>query len=622
MASTIALFAQLKSFTYNLNHDIARLKRDAEHQGKASATPPLLSSESDSFINSMACDVESIMGELEQMQADVHYTENKPNSLKNVVKKLRDYHSENENLLNQLQKRVGSFSEKKADKKSVSTKRSAKRSAQQGGGSLLAATTMMKLPSGGSSGAGMEEKKKEERRVSRGRAAPRRALMDLPPPPSPATAAAGTTKGNLGSSRRKQGTPGRLVAVSSSAGKVKRSVKEHKEEYKEENKEKEEGGEELDRSGPLLTIGQIGAIMEGNSPLEVVAPLTLGQEIKDKDKDKDKIKDKIKDEGVDMEEKISKEMAVSPPATATATQAPESYLSPPAPVTSTGRDKKIASPETPETPEIDESLRSAIERINSSSKAQASSTMDDSRLSAGTVMNSSRCFAAASPFMSKKKKKKGTTPFSSKKGKEEEEEEGGDSSFDSEASVDLGLISPPKNFQIQTPGTPTVLFGNFSGVASSSSARNTPLSAKKGEEEEEEEEEEVGEGPDFPVKKVTVLEHSTAPSFITYQTDVPSLNVCVQTINMEVARRRQEAEEKEDDDEDTIPLDDVHQLQAGAGAGAEAKKENDPLALFTEAELTSLIPKKANVLALVTLRRLDMHADQGGTKTYRVTEDR
>ena len=115
MASTIALFAQLKSFTYNLNHDIARLKRDAEHQGKASATPPLLSSESDSFINSMACDVESIMGELEQMQADVHYTENKPNSLKNVVKKLRDYHSENENLLNQLQKRVGSFSEKKAE---------------------------------------------------------------------------------------------------------------------------------------------------------------------------------------------------------------------------------------------------------------------------------------------------------------------------------------------------------------------------------------------------------------------------------------------------------------------------------------------------------------------------
>ena len=48
----------------------------------------------------------------------------------------------------------------------------------------------------------------------------------------------------------------------------------------------------------------------------------------------------------------------------------------------------------------------------------------------------------------------------------------------------------------------------------------------------------------------------------------------------------------------------------------------DPLVPFTEAELISLIPKKADVLALVTLHRLDMHADQSGTKTYRVTEYR
>ena len=61
----------------------------------------------------MACDVENIIGELEQMQIDVHYTEGHPSSLKTIVSKLRDYHSMNENLLNQLQTRVDSFAERK-----------------------------------------------------------------------------------------------------------------------------------------------------------------------------------------------------------------------------------------------------------------------------------------------------------------------------------------------------------------------------------------------------------------------------------------------------------------------------------------------------------------------------
>ena len=138
MASTIALFAQLKSFTYNLNHDISRLKREAAHEGKTSASPPILSSESDSFINNMACDVENIIGELEQMQIDVHYTEGHPSSLKTIVSKLRDYHSMNENLLNQLQTRVDSFAEKeKISKSKTSTKRSGKRGAQQVVGASL-----------------------------------------------------------------------------------------------------------------------------------------------------------------------------------------------------------------------------------------------------------------------------------------------------------------------------------------------------------------------------------------------------------------------------------------------------------------------------------------------------
>ena len=83
--STIALFAQLKSFSYSVNHDIGRLKRDAEHQSKATSSPQILSSESDKFVNRLAVDVEMMIGELEQMQSEVGYKEGRESSFINTA---------------------------------------------------------------------------------------------------------------------------------------------------------------------------------------------------------------------------------------------------------------------------------------------------------------------------------------------------------------------------------------------------------------------------------------------------------------------------------------------------------------------------------------------------------
>jgi hypothetical protein len=302
-----------------------------------------------------------------------------------------------------------------------------------------------------------------------------------------------------------------------------------------------------------------------------------------------------------------------------------SYQSPPgAKITPGVATRMVDSPETPATPEMDESLRSALERINSSSKKHGSVTQSASRRSPGSALNRSQHSTAGA---SSAKRSSGTQRDSLADGTDHTANKASsmpvpESSFDSDRSIDLSLSSPPKNFDIQEPGTPPLLFGGIRAPSSASRVARTtlagvvsssPVASSAAREESGAEED---EGPNFPVAKVSLQDFNTAPTFITYQTDVQAINRCVQRINREIASRRHAAEE----DEDTVPLEEAQQDCQGTDSSKHSSKGAP--AVFSEGELAVLVPRRADVLALVTLKRLDMVAEQSGTKTYIVPESR
>ena len=136
---------------------------------------------------------------------------------------------------------------------------------------------------------------------------------------------------------------------------------------------------------------------------------------------------------------------------------PECYKSPCGLKVTSGTARKD-SPETPGTPEMDESLRSALERINSSSKTHKSTNKNELRFSPGSEAKR----AHSSTLVGTKEIKYDCTSQKTSEG-----------SFDSDCSVDMSLSSPPKNFDIKEPGTPTRLFGGM--ATTSSSKKKTPL---------------------------------------------------------------------------------------------------------------------------------------------------